>query len=156
VLQAGDHLTVRGKSPEIARIEEASGLRLAPGSRRSSSRMDPPDGGADAGARLAELIVPPRSHVIGSTLQLLNFRARFGVPVLAVQRHGEPLHESLRDTVLAAGDVLLVRGTPRSCSAAPQRELALLGAVDIPPRRVRKMKVASASWSRWCCSPPWT
>jgi di/tricarboxylate transporter len=143
VLQAGDHLTVRGKSPEIARIEEASGLRLATGQPSLHiEKMDPPDPGAQE-PRLAELIVPPRSQVIGKSLQLLNFRARFGVPVLAVQRHGEPLHESLRDTVLAAGDVLLVRGTPEELQRLHRnRELALLGAVDIPPRRVKKMKVA--------------
>jgi di/tricarboxylate transporter len=112
VLLSGDHLLVRGKSPEIARIEEASGLRLATGQPSMNFEEMQPKTADDREPRLAELIVPPRSHVIGRTLQLLNFRSRFGVPVLAVQRHGEPLHESLRDTRLAAGDVLLVRGTP--------------------------------------------
>ncbi len=144
VLLANDHLLVRGKSPEIARIEEASGLRLATGQPHMQiEQVEPMVSGAAGEARLAELIVPPRSHVVGRTLRLLNFRSRFGVPVLAVQRHGEPLHESLRETVLQAGDVLLVRGTPEELQTIHrQRELALLGAVDIPPRRVRKMKTA--------------
>jgi di/tricarboxylate transporter len=143
VLLAGDHLLVRGKSPEIARIEEASGLRLATGQPALNLEEMQPKVAGDKEPRLAELIVPPRSHVIGRTLQLLNFRSRFGVPVLAVQRHGEPLHESLRDTRLEAGDVLLVRGTPEELQRLHRdRDLALLGAVDIPPRRVRKMKVA--------------
>jgi di/tricarboxylate transporter len=142
VLRAGDHLTVRGRSPEIARIEEASGLRLATGQPWLQVEQDPPEDGEQA-PRLAELIVPPRSSVIGRSLRVLNFRSRFGVPVLAVQRHGEPLHQSLRDTVLAAGDVLLVRGTPAELKRLHlDRELALLGAVDIPPRRVRKMRIA--------------
>ncbi|CAN5765449.1 SLC13 family permease [soil metagenome] len=143
VLLSGDHLLVRGKSPEIARIEEASGLRLATGQPTMNLEEMQPKVTNDKEPRLAELIVPPRSHVIGRTLQVLNFRSRFGVPVLAVQRHGEPLHESLRDTRLAAGDVLLVRGTPEELQRLHRdRDLALLGAVDIPPRRVRKMKVA--------------
>jgi di/tricarboxylate transporter len=143
VLLSGDHLLVRGKSPEIARIEEASGLRLATGQPSLNLEVMQPKMADDKEPRLAELIVPPRSPVIGRTLQLLNFRSRFGVPVLAVQRHGEPLHESLRDTRLAAGDVLLVRGTPAELQRLHRdRDLALLGAVDIPPRRVRKMKVA--------------
>ncbi len=143
VLLSGDHLLVRGKSPEIARIEEASGLRLATGQPTMNLEEMQPKVANDREPRLAELIVPPRSHVIGRTLQVLNFRSRFGVPVLAVQRHGEPLHESLRDTRLAAGDVLLVRGTPEELQRLHRdRDLALLGAVDIPPRRVRKMKVA--------------
>jgi di/tricarboxylate transporter len=142
VLRAGDHLTVRGRSPEIARIEEASGLRLATGQPWLQVEQDPQEDGEQA-PRLAELIVPPRSSVIGRSLRVLNFRSRFGVPVLAVQRHGEPLHQSLRDTVLAAGDVLLVRGTPAELKRLHlDRELALLGAVDIPPRRVRKMRIA--------------
>jgi di/tricarboxylate transporter len=143
VLLSGDHLLVRGKSPEIARIEEASGLRLATGQPTLNLEEMQPKVADDKEPRLAELIVPPRSHVIGRTLQVLNFRSRFGVPVLAVQRHGEPLHESLRETRLAAGDVLLVRGTPEELHRLHRdRDLALLGAVDIPPRRVRKMKVA--------------
>jgi di/tricarboxylate transporter len=143
VLLAGDHLLVKGKSPEIARIEEASGLRLATG--QPSLRLEEVEAVAEHGeGRLAELIVPPRSHVVGRTLRVLNFRSRFGVPVLAVQRHGEPLHESLPETVLEAGDVLLVRGTPEELQTIHrERELALLGAVDIPARRVRKMKTAA-------------
>jgi di/tricarboxylate transporter len=142
VLRENDHLLVRGKSMEIARIEESGGMRLA--GAQPEFPLEPSRTAAEEGGpRLAEVIVPPRSAVIGRTLRSLNFRRRYGVPVLAIQRHGEPLHEALGRTVLAAGDVLLVRGTPDELRAAHEdRELALLGAVDVPARRTRKLPLA--------------
>ena len=142
VLREGDHLLVRGRSQEIARVEETSGLRLA-GVQPEMPLESGPDEAEPGSARLAELIVPPRSRVIGRTLRSLHFRWRYGVPVLAIQRHGEPLHQALGETRLEPGDVLLVRGTPEELeNVHRERELALLGGVDIPARRTRKMPIA--------------
>jgi di/tricarboxylate transporter len=142
VIQAGDLLLVHGKLPDIARIKEVDHLRIA----GSTAELAPAESKDGEGRRedkppLAELIVPPRSPVVGRTLRQLAFRGRYGVPVLAVQRHGHPLHERTRDIALETGDVLLVQGT-----AAQMREihrtghLALLGPVELPAKRLRKLK----------------
>jgi di/tricarboxylate transporter len=142
VVQAGDVLIVEGKIPDIARIEEEEHLSIA-GTQPDFPVALPrqPGPGSARVPGFAELIVPPRSPVVGRTLRALNFRNRYGVPVLGIQRHGAPFHEGLRDAVLAPGDILLVSGTPRELRALHETgELALLGAVAVPAKRLRKLK----------------
>jgi di/tricarboxylate transporter len=145
VVQAGDVLIVEGRIPDIAHIEEMAGLTIA--GTQPDFPLAPGVGAAAAGAeaRLAEVIVPPRSDVVGRTLQQVNFRNRYGVPVLGIQRHGQPLQGRMRDVVLEPGDVLLVSGGNEELSALHSSgDLALLGAVRMPRKRLRKMKYAFA------------
>jgi di/tricarboxylate transporter len=143
-LQTDDLLLVRGKIADIARITETEHLRIA-GTRPDLplDATEAPESAAGSNERLAEVIVPPRSPVVGHTLRGLNFRGRYGVPVLGIQRHGEPLHAALGDIELAAGDVLLVQANDRHLRQLHRgRDLALLGPVDLPRRRRRKIKIA--------------
>jgi di/tricarboxylate transporter len=141
VLLPGDHLLVHGMIPDIARIAEVDHLRLAGAKSDLSAGATGEDDSNREGLRLAEVIVPPRSQVLGRSLRELGFRGRYGVSVLAAQRHGEPLHERLRDFRLEAGDVLLVQGTSRQLREIHRTgHLALLGAVDLPAKRIRKLK----------------
>jgi di/tricarboxylate transporter len=134
-IHAGDHLLVHGKVTDIARIGESDQLRIA----GVKSEIDDKDGASSL--PLAELIVPPRSPVLGRTLRQLGFRGRYGVSVLAAQRHGQPLHERLRDIALEPGDILLVQGSPKQLREIHRTgHLALLGPVDLPAKRVRKLK----------------
>jgi di/tricarboxylate transporter len=135
VIRAGDHLLVHGKVTDIARIGELDHLRIA----GVKSEIDDEEG--PGALPLAELIVPPRSPVVGQTLRQLGFRGRYSVSVLAAQRHGQPLHERLRDIALEPGDILLVQAAPRQLRAIHRTgHLALLGPVDLPAKRVRKLK----------------
>jgi di/tricarboxylate transporter len=85
--------------------------------------------------------VPPRSPVVGRSLRQLNFRNRYGLPVLGIQRHGEPFHAAMRDAVLAPGDILLVSGSAAELRRLHQTgDLALLGTVALPAKRHRKLK----------------
>jgi di/tricarboxylate transporter len=142
-VEAGDVLVVRGKVSDIAKLENVAHLTVAP-----KSRPDPVAGGSEPGgegkeAHLAELIVPPRSPVIGRTVQQLDFRRRFGVPVLGIQRHGVSLAKRLRELVLQPGDLLLVQATQDDLLRLHEsRHLAVLGSLDVPRRRVHKLKVA--------------
>jgi di/tricarboxylate transporter len=52
-----------------------------------------------------------------------------------------PLHDPLTEIVLEPGDVLLVQGSSEELRQLHQSgDLALLGAVDVPARRLRKLK----------------
>jgi di/tricarboxylate transporter len=147
IVSAGDVLIVEGKIPDIARIEEEEHLSIA-GTQpdfpaEDVEGEDEKGAGAPAGTQsgLAELIVPPRSPVVGRSLRELNFRNRYGVPVLGLQRHGAPFHAPLREAILAPGDILLVSGTDRELRHLHETgELALLGTVALPAKRLRKLK----------------
>ncbi|CAN5314206.1 SLC13 family permease [soil metagenome] len=142
-LEAGDLLQVRGRISEIAQITEVDHLRIA-GTRPRLGLVEENAEG-DSSSRLAELIVTPRSPVIGRTIRDLNFRERYRATALAIQRYGTALHVSLRDTSIAAGDVLLVDGTGPALRAIHDGgELALLGPVRVRTKRTRKIRIAVA------------
>ena len=83
--------------------------------------------------RLAEVIVPVRSNLAGRTLADVDFRARYEVNILAVQRQGKAIREDLPELRLAAGDTLLVQG-PLERIREAGRDLSLVFMTDLGPR----------------------
>jgi di/tricarboxylate transporter len=60
---------------------------------------------------VVEVLLPPRSQLIGHTIREARFREDYGLSVLGVLRKGQPLQEEqLLDTRLDFGDSLLVGG----------------------------------------------
>jgi di/tricarboxylate transporter len=147
VIAAADVLIVEGKVAEIAQIEELGHFSIAgtrpdfPLHERRAEGQDRPTGSGEGKAGLAELIVPPRSPVIGRSIRQLNFRNRYGLPVLGIQRRGMPHTRRMRDVILEPGDILLVNGSARELRQIHDSgDLALLGTVHVPARRRRKLK----------------
>lgn len=139
LIRAGDLLLVKGKIADIAQIEEINHLTIA----GTTPELDVSD--AEQTVRLAEMIVPPRSPVVGRTIQEIAFRARFGVTALGIQRHGQTLHEHIGRVPLEGGDMLLVQGANRTLERLHwEGDLALLGAVRLPAKRRRKTPIAVA------------
>jgi di/tricarboxylate transporter len=102
-LQAGDRLTVQGR---IETINELSNWH----------RLIIEEGGIDLREpysdeiKIAEVLLPGNSRFVGSTLNSLGFRARFGVNVLALRRSDQVKRTSLADEPLQRGDMLLMAG----------------------------------------------
>lgn len=63
---------------------------------------------------MAEVILLPGSPLLGRTLAGLNFRDRFGVQVLGINRNGETIRRRISQTRLKIGDQLLLQGNPDS------------------------------------------
>ena len=59
---------------------------------------------------MAEVLLTPRSTLIGRTLSKNRFRQRYGLTVLGILRNGTPLKENLVQTKLLFGDSVLVGG----------------------------------------------
>ncbi len=59
---------------------------------------------------MAEVLLTPRSTLIGRTLSKIRFRQRYGLTVLGILRNGKPLKGNLVQTKLLFGDSLLVGG----------------------------------------------
>ena len=89
----------------------------------------------------AEVVLPPRSTVVRRTLRDVEFRRRFGLNVIALQREGKTRHSDLRDVRLGHGDALLVYG-PREQLRLLNKEddfLVLSEAMDEPRRTNRAL-----------------
>jgi di/tricarboxylate transporter len=139
-IEAEDRIAVLGKMADLARAEARSGLRIT---GAKPGLLEEEGEGVAREPKLAEVIVPLRSRVVGQTLRALRFRQRYGVPVMGVRRHGLPLHEPMRNLALEAGDILLVRGTPEDLRRMHRTgDLALLGTVELPTRRSEKLRYA--------------
>ena len=142
-IQPGDRLVVRGKIADIAAAERETGVRISgAGPRLSSHELEDED---QRSLRLSEVLVPPRSRVVGRSLEELRFRGSYGVPVVGIRRHGEAVHEPMRTVALESGDILLVRGTADDLRRIHESgDLALLGPLDLPTRRTGKLPIAAA------------
>ncbi len=62
---------------------------------------------------MAEVLLTPRSTLIGRTLSKNRFRQRYGLTVLGILRNGAPLKGNLVQTKLLFGDAVLVGGVWR-------------------------------------------
>ncbi len=89
---------------------------------------------------LHEAIVRPDSSLVGLSLRECGLRARHGVYVIGIRRDGQFLPPPTADTVLLAGDRLLVRGDDQAMlAAAASCGLDVLPEVEaFPPNLLRE------------------
>lgn len=103
VLEREDVLLAYGNVEAVARLTQEQGLDVLP------FRPDEDEGwGRTFG--LVEVLLTPRSSLVGRTLQERRFRDRYGVTVLGVMRMGQPLTGDVANERLRFGDTLLVYG----------------------------------------------
>ena len=105
-LLAGDYLLLGAREDDIERLRQVHALEV-----QDHRRL-----GADAlragSLRMTELVLRPRSSLVGQTLEDMEFRDRHGSTVLGIWRDGAPRRTRLAKLPLAGGDALLVHGPP--------------------------------------------
>jgi di/tricarboxylate transporter len=106
VLKPGDVLLVEGRSDHLLQIKDRAGIDIKADAKLTDPAIKPKD------LSLVEVIIMPRSPLIGRTLKGYRFRERYGLQVLGVNRHGENIRRKLSQAPLRMGDVLLLQGTP--------------------------------------------
>jgi di/tricarboxylate transporter len=138
ILERGDVLLIEGMVDNLAWAEVGGRLDVQPevgvDDRDLQSEM----------VGIAEVLLSPRSRLVGETLSDIHFREKFNLSVLAVLRDGRPRRTGLVDLPLRFGDTLLVQG-PRQNIRVLQREpdFVVLGDVKAPPAiRARKAPLA--------------
>ena len=129
-LQSGDTLLVKGKQSDLLMIEGLQSLEIETGAPPALGTLESEETG------LTEAVLSPRSTLVGKTLRELNFRAKYGLNVLAIWREGRAYRSNLRDMPVLFGDALLLYG--------PRRRLRMLGSepdflvlteeAQVPPR----------------------
>ena len=128
VLEIDDILIVEGARGDI--LQAASLHHLEPKGAMSLEEFNRFE---QETLRLAELMVPFRSQLVGRTLAEVDFRDRYGLNILAVQRQGQVIRQSLPDLTLAAGDALLVQG-PLAYLSHVGRDMNLVLVTHLGPR----------------------
>ena len=105
-LLAGDVLLVSGKLDELMELRDSSKLVIEPRFKLEDEILRTKD------VTLVEVLIAPRSTLIGHTLAALSFSRRYNALALAIQRRGQTLREKLKDVPLQFGDALLLQ-TPQ-------------------------------------------
>ncbi|MCL7453143.1 MAG: SLC13 family permease [Anaerolineae bacterium] len=114
-IAADDVLVVQGYGTDVSHAAAHWNLALQPvGVEEGQSLVD-----YEAG--IAEILLPPRSSLVGKTLVETRFGSTYNLTVLAINRAGGEGDLNLKETRLQAGDTLLVQGTWRSIVALKKR-----------------------------------
>jgi len=103
-IQSGDVFLVEGRSEEILKVKDTAGIEI-----KADIKLSDPEVQSEH-LELVEVIVLPRSPLIGRTLKGVRFRERFGLQVLGLNRHGENLRRKMSLVPLRVGDTLLIQG----------------------------------------------
>ena len=117
-LHPGDRLLLQGEQEALDRVVASKPLR--PGSSEEMATSEPIEE-----MRSVEVVVDPRSRLIGRSARRLRMLQQFNVNLLAVSREGARFTERLRDIKLRAGDVLVLQAGENSLPEA-MRELGVL------------------------------
>lgn len=111
-LREGDVLLARGEWAKLEELCNATGLELNAEFELKQRSFE------DVEQVLAEVLVAPRSRLIGSTLGMVDPGWHHNTTSLAIQRRGQILREELRHVRLQVGDILLL--------LIPEAEMAAL------------------------------
>lgn len=109
VLREGDVVTVRGEAESVAGFAADMHLGLRGATGKDGVAADTSDGLFNKRSGLAEVVIPPRSKMIGEVVHPGMVTPSGDLIILAVQRAGEVLPPG--ETTLTAGDTLLLQGT---------------------------------------------
>jgi di/tricarboxylate transporter len=114
-IRPGDHLLVLGREE---RVNQMSGWGVT---IRRANHV------AEEAVDLIEVIIPPRSGVIGKTLTALDFRRKTALTVAALWREGRSFRTDVGQMPLEVGDALLVLGSaPAVTALAKERDFLVM------------------------------
>jgi len=133
ILGTGDVLIVEGNRDGLLNIPEKTGLELKPRIDIAYQEVQSEE------ISLFEVILLPRSPLIGRTLKQLDFRRNYGLQVLGINRSGRTIRRKLSEVRFSVGDQLLLHGSRVSAIALDQsstfRLLHVIRAEKRDPKR---------------------
>jgi di/tricarboxylate transporter len=103
-IKSGDILLIHGDADRLISFRDKFKLESQAEASLSDIQLSSDE------VQLVEALVPPRSNLIGRSLRTSDFRRRFGLIALAVQRRGQILRDRLARIRLDGGDTLLLQG----------------------------------------------
>ena len=102
IFHTGDRLVVEGNRNDLVTLKDQRLVEF-------SGEFDE-ETAITRSLSMAEVIVLPGTPLVGRTLRGLNFRQRYGLQVLGINRKGETIHRRISRTRLQVGDQLLLQG----------------------------------------------
>ncbi len=127
VIHGNDRLYFSGRTGAIAQlVKEVKGLTLPDTTTLNKYRHH----------HCVEAIIPVNSNLIGKKVRESNFRQKYNASIVALHRQGKRIAGPVGDTILSAGDLVLLLGGDKMHNH--QSDLFLLKRHDIKLIRRRK------------------
>jgi di/tricarboxylate transporter len=121
-----DILVLEADTHALSKLVNAAGLELV-----HDKRLDSDDSRREDLA-VVEAVVTPNSVMIGSTVEQLALRERYGLNLLAISRSGRRIAQRLRRLRFQEGDLLALQGRAERIND----KLAALGCLPLAERNV--------------------
>lgn len=102
-LEANDILLVEGNMEDLLRIKSANGIEIYAESMVSQDMITDD-------IKIVEIFVTPANDFVGQTIREAQFKRRFGLLVMAINREGQTLSDKIGDVEIKIGDRLLIQG----------------------------------------------
>ncbi|USZ69670.1 SLC13 family permease [Halorussus salilacus] len=139
-IQAGDVFALRTDRETLVDLLDAEGLSLLPEVDVTDEELEER---GDAERSLVEVVIAPRSSLVGETLASASFRDRYDATVLALRRGPEYIRKRMDHTALRVGDTLLVQATEDSISRLNvNRDFIVAQEIERPDYRESKIPLA--------------
>jgi di/tricarboxylate transporter len=139
VLESGDLLIVQGEASDVSFAAAALNLGLQP------AQADDHQSLVNHEIGLAEILLPPRSTLVGKTIVQARIGTLLNLTVLGIRRPGADTNLDLKTTPLRFGDTLLVQGPWENILALrrQRRDFVVMGQpeemIGAPARRKAPM-----------------
>ncbi len=138
-IRAGDLLLTKGGARQLLQVRKEIGVGLEPELTLSDLDLTSPE------AAVTEIVISQKADFVERTVAELDFRGRFGLTVLAIWRHEEPIVGRIGEIRLKLGDTLLVHGRRDRINALQyDQSFLLLAPIEIEQRRLNKAPLALA------------
>lgn len=138
-IEAGDVLLVKGSISKILDVQDRIGIAIDPHRRLSELALNSPE------ASTIEVVISQLADFAGKTLKEVDFRAKYGLTVLAIWHREEALVSRLGEVPLQLGDILLVQGSRQRLAYLRQDPaFIVLGPITMEYRRVNKALLSLA------------
>ena len=131
-LEIGDILLLQGKSQHILKASDELELEAFLDWKTEELRQGT--------QTMVEVTLSPGSPMQGQTLKKTDFRARYGLTVLAIQHRGKSLSSNLADIPLEFGDALLIQGPEEKVAHLRRSEEFLI--LETPPMETKRTRKA--------------
>lgn len=136
IVKQGDLLIAQGTSTDISQTAATWNLAVLPAQEQDESSLITDEVG------VAEVLIPPRSSLVGKSLVDVKFGTVHHLSVLDIRRPGTDERLNLKNTELRFGDTLLVQGPWSNILALrrQRRDFVVMGEPEImetAPARAR-------------------
>ena len=103
IVEANDILLVEGSLAELMKVKDANGIDILADAKAADDLVSDD-------IQIAEILILPTNDFVGKTVKEAEFKRRFGLAVIAINREGQTLSEKIGATEIKPGDRLLVQG----------------------------------------------